>query len=327
MTPNQQQGEVPPGIVAFKDPHENANGFIHLKINSDRDYEDWVLVNQKFQNTIHTIQVDGKQFSVGDVVYNKIYSGSVTITSFEWRSCKWVCYYANEYGTGCINVGDVSKNRYEDSPNQAASKSTGKEPDNRDIEMEDLMEDQDEFLDLKEYYTGKEPGIDLVKLQERFDKFFAENTIEDFEKWKAGKEQTNASWPSVNTSWSENIKALGGKSKKFTKMLDEYFKQPSTGKEPDPKIETWRGTAKLALINMGNDSETADEILDHAAGKNPQPDQEVKLALSNKNSEWTDEKLGHMATEYARFLNNRLPFENQKSFTEWFSEYKSKQKL
>lgn len=90
---DESQQQVPPGIVAFKKDgtirhkHPTSEGF---------PYDEWVrYMLESETGTIHTISVDGIEYSVGETV---LYDGDshdfeVKITSFKWANGMWMIYH------------------------------------------------------------------------------------------------------------------------------------------------------------------------------------------------------------------------------------------
>lgn len=155
MITNQQQGEVPPGIVAFK----TYTGKIDVFQNAFIPYEMFVTEHLKDVlpvSTIHTIQVDGKQFSVDEWVIFK--SRQEQIEEFKW----------NNY------VGWTFRPKA---------------------------------------FTG----------------FYAIDQASKLPSASTGREQTNASWPFVDTANSEAVKQASNRSPEFQAIVDNNF---APGKEP-----------------------------------------------------------------------------------------------
>lgn len=91
---------VPPGIIAF-----NLHGNIYtLKdcnypgSNEDIDYEEWAEANlyKPPIAAIHTIEVNGQQFSVGEKYYEPTYKEECEVESFHWIADSWTARFTNK---------------------------------------------------------------------------------------------------------------------------------------------------------------------------------------------------------------------------------------
>ena len=86
--------EVPPGIVAFMQDDGKLN-----QQNPNAIYREWVYANIAEESAIHTISVDGKEWSVGDSFW---FGGPVhKIESFKYYDGHW-------FANGSFNVAGIS---------------------------------------------------------------------------------------------------------------------------------------------------------------------------------------------------------------------------
>jgi hypothetical protein len=85
--------QIPPGIVAFK---RSDAGNISEWLNAENQYHynDWVKMHFGYKDTIHTISVDGKQWSVGDEIESQF--NRYIIQSFNWDSRLKAWYFVGK---------------------------------------------------------------------------------------------------------------------------------------------------------------------------------------------------------------------------------------
>lgn len=161
---NESQQQVPPGIVRFK----TKEGTLYFQY-PHSDYDNWVRFHLTEGSTIHTISVDGKEWSVEEDVDCNM--GGGIIKELRYIEGNWVAFMEVHHN-GTTQLNRVSNIRKKSKPTPSSLDRSGSQPgkeESKSEQLKNMLEDVINELDLSDGMIEKHgpigtPPAELVRL-------------------------------------------------------------------------------------------------------------------------------------------------------------------